>query len=151
MTQQLLKISHQSFDYQYLKDLFRDYRYPRNKISKLLRTGKIVALKSGLNGLSKHFGRNLVPEQDANLLWFVRRSVSLNLQHLEAPLKQSGLWEAGNMLNTDSFRKILRERINQNNFKQAQEDALPFVPKVNAVQNWSSELFLSLVERISME
>lgn len=69
MTQQLLKVSHQPFDYQYLKDLFRDYRYPRNKISKLLRAGEIIALKNGLYVLSEHFGRSLVPEQVANLLY----------------------------------------------------------------------------------
>jgi len=69
MTQQLLGISHQPFDYQYLKDLLRDFRYPRNKIGKLLKTGEIVALKSGLYVLSEQFGRSLVLEQVANLLY----------------------------------------------------------------------------------
>lgn len=69
MTQQLLRVSHQPFDYQYLKDLLRDYRYPRNKISKLLKTGEIEALKSGLYVLSEDFGRSLVLEQVANLLY----------------------------------------------------------------------------------
>lgn len=69
MTQQLLKIIHQPFDYQYLKDLFGDYRYPRNKISKLLKAGEIIALKSGLYVLSNQFGRIVVPEQVANLLY----------------------------------------------------------------------------------
>ena len=69
MTQRLLKVSHQPFDYQYLKGLYGDYRYPRNKISKLLRSGEIIALKSGLYVLSGQFGRPLVLEQVANLLY----------------------------------------------------------------------------------
>jgi len=69
MTQQLLSISHQPFDYQRLKDIFKDYRYSRNKISKLLKSGEIVALKSGLYVLSAQFGRSLVSEQVANLLY----------------------------------------------------------------------------------
>ena len=69
MTEQLLKINRQPFDYQFLKDLFRDYRYPRNKISKLLSSGEIIALKSGLYVLPESFGRELCLEQTANLLY----------------------------------------------------------------------------------
>lgn len=69
MTEQLLKIKQQPFDYQFLKDLFRDYRYPRNKISKLLSSGEIIALKSGLYVLPERFGRELSLEQTANLLY----------------------------------------------------------------------------------
>lgn len=69
MTQQMLNISHQPFDYQVLKDLLCDYRYPRNKISKMLSQGEIIALKSGLYVLSDLFGRTPVPELVANLLY----------------------------------------------------------------------------------
>jgi len=69
MTQQLLKVSHQPFDYQYLKDLFGDYRYPRNKISKLLSSGQIIALKSGLYILPELYGKDFSKEQVANLLY----------------------------------------------------------------------------------
>lgn len=69
MTEQLLAISQQPFDYQYLKDLFSEYRYPRNKISKLLNSGEIISLKSGLYVLPERFGQSLVPELVANLLY----------------------------------------------------------------------------------
>lgn len=69
MTDQLVNVTHQPFDHQYLKGLFSGYRYPRNKISKLLNSGEIIALKNGLYVLSKRFGRNLVPELVANLLY----------------------------------------------------------------------------------
>ena len=69
MTRQLLLVDHQPFDYQYLKYLLKDYRYPRNKIGKLLRNGEIVAIKSGLYVLSGIFGKKPLPEQVANLLY----------------------------------------------------------------------------------
>jgi predicted transcriptional regulator of viral defense system len=69
MTDQLANVTHQPFDYQYLKGLLSGYRYPRNKISKLLNSGEIIALKSGLYVLSERFGRDLVPEVVANLLY----------------------------------------------------------------------------------
>jgi predicted nucleotidyltransferase component of viral defense system len=85
-----------------------------------------------------------------DLLWFVRNGSSLNLHHLEARLRQSGHWTAGDTMCTDSFRVVLQERINQIDFTRAKEDVLPFIPNVNAVQNWSRELFLNLVERIQI-
>ncbi len=69
MTDQLTKVNIQPFDYQYLKGLLREYRYPRNKISKMLKSGEIVALKSGLYVLAKRYGRSIVPETVANLLY----------------------------------------------------------------------------------
>ncbi len=69
MTDQLAAVSCQPFDYQYLKGLLSDYRYPRNKIGKMLDKGEIIALKRGLYVLNPSFGRELVPEIVANLLY----------------------------------------------------------------------------------
>jgi len=64
-----MNIAQQPFDYQVLKCLLRDYRYPRNKISKWIRSGEIVALKSGLYVFSKRYNRPLSLKLVANLLY----------------------------------------------------------------------------------
>lgn len=69
MTDQLAAVKHQPFDYQYLKGLLGAYRHPRNKIGKMLVKGEIIALKRGLYILNASFGRELVPEIVANLLY----------------------------------------------------------------------------------
>ena len=69
MNELLNRISQQPFDYQHLKSQLKDYRYPRNKISKLLRAGEIIALKSGLYVLSEAYNKPLQPEVIANLLF----------------------------------------------------------------------------------
>ncbi|MDZ4181787.1 MAG: hypothetical protein U1B83_02835 [Candidatus Cloacimonadaceae bacterium] len=69
MIDQLARVTQQPFDYQYLMGLLSEYRYPRNKISSLLRKREIIALKSGLYVLSERFGRTLVLEIAANLLY----------------------------------------------------------------------------------
>lgn len=69
MINQLTAINHQPFDYQYLKGLLKDYNYPRNKISKMLKSGEIIALKSGLYVLSNIYNKPLVREAVANLLY----------------------------------------------------------------------------------
>ncbi len=69
MTAELIQIRHQPFDYQFLKGVLKDYLYPRNKISKMLKAGEIIALKSGLYVLSDVFNKTIVPETVANLLY----------------------------------------------------------------------------------
>jgi hypothetical protein len=69
MTVKLNSINHQPFDYQFLKGMLQDYRYPRNKISKMLKSGDIIALKSGLYILSDIFQKPLILETAANLLY----------------------------------------------------------------------------------
>ena len=69
MTLLLNSIDHQPFDYQFIKGMLKDYRYPRNKISKMLKSGEIIALKSGLYILSDAFQKPLIVETTANLLY----------------------------------------------------------------------------------
>lgn len=69
MIDQLTSVSHQPFDNQYLKSMISEYRYPRNKISNMLKAGEIIALKNGLYILSEKYGKPLVLETVANLLY----------------------------------------------------------------------------------
>ena len=85
-----------------------------------------------------------------DLIWFVRQEIPLKLAHLEARLQQSGHLDLDISLDADSFRSLLRDRIAQTGFDQAKQDVLPFVPDPAALQNWSPELFNSLVERIRL-
>ena len=85
-----------------------------------------------------------------DLIWFVSKGVKLNLPHLEARLKQSGHLPAGETLQPDSFRDLLRARIKKIDFTQARDDVMPFIPNPIALQTWSAELFMSLVERIKV-
>jgi len=43
-----INIPYNEFDYTYLIDLLRDYRYPRDKITSLLRCKRIVRVKKGI-------------------------------------------------------------------------------------------------------
>jgi len=69
MYSELLNVKIQPFDYQYLIGLLKGYSYPRNKISKMLRTGDIIALKRGFYILSDKYNLSLTKEIIANLLY----------------------------------------------------------------------------------
>jgi len=69
MFARLNQIAVQPIDYQYLTHLLSDYRYPRNKISKLLAANELISLKRGLYVLADHYKTPLVKEAAANLLY----------------------------------------------------------------------------------
>ncbi len=69
MFAKLNQIAIQPVDYQYISYLFSDYRYPRNKISKLLASGELISLKRGLYVLADHYKTPLLKETVANLLY----------------------------------------------------------------------------------
>lgn len=69
MIKELMNIRIQPFDHQYLTSLLNGYRYPRNKIAKMIASGEIVQLKRGLYVLGEKYQKNYIPELAANLLY----------------------------------------------------------------------------------
>ncbi len=69
MIAELMKVTEQPFDYQYLCGLLQDYKYPRNKISSLISSGELIALKRGLYILSEQYNKQVIPEVVANALY----------------------------------------------------------------------------------
>jgi len=86
-----------------------------------------------------------------DMIWFVSQGVNLNLGHLEARLRQSGHLQSGQKLTEHTFKTLLRERIQNIDYKQMANDVLPFIPDPGSLQNWSVELFESLVDGIKVQ
>ncbi len=76
-----------------------------------------------------------------DFIWFSKQKVKLNLQHLEARLKQSGHLKEDVKLTDDLFQEMLITRINGVDFEQAKNDVMPFIKDVRQLENWSPELF----------
>lgn len=71
----------EEFDYQFLISKLQDYRYPRNVISRLLRTEKIIRIKKGLYIFGENYRREPVSRTLlANLIYgpsYVSREYAL--------------------------------------------------------------------------
>ena len=83
-----------------------------------------------------------------DFLYFVSHGVSPDLAHLEARLRQSGHWMEGRALDATDTVRLLRERIEAVDWRQAREDALPFVRDPRALELWGSALFVDTVGKI---
>ena len=80
--------------------------------------------------------------------WYVRNSVSLGLSHFNARKLQSEKDSA--VLSEDDLREALRERIHTLDINQAREEVAPFVRDSKALEIWSKEYFLELVNRLKI-
>jgi predicted nucleotidyltransferase component of viral defense system len=83
-----------------------------------------------------------------DFLFFVARGIPLDLAHLEARLRQSGHWKDDRALMAEDARRLLDERITSINWKQAAEDALPFIRDPRALELWGPDLFREAAGRI---
>jgi predicted nucleotidyltransferase component of viral defense system len=83
-----------------------------------------------------------------DFLFFIARGIPVDLTHFEARLRQSGHWSEGRALDVDDLRQLLEARIATVNWKQAAEDALPFVRDSRSVELWGAKLFREAVGRL---
>lgn len=84
-----------------------------------------------------------------DLIFFVARSIPPDLDQLEARLRQSGQWPKERRLESADAVHMLNERIEAIDWKQAREDALPFVRDARALDMWGTDLFRDVVGRIA--
>ena len=67
---------------------------------------------------------------------------------MKAKLIQSNFIKEGFELTIDEVKKMLKQRFESLDFKQAKEDVLPFVKDKTKLDLWSKEFFINLVERL---
>ena len=76
----------EEFDYQFLTSKLQGYRYPRNVIHRLLKTGKIIRIKKGLYVFGESYRRGPVSRTLlANLIYgpsYVSREYALGFYGL---------------------------------------------------------------------
>ncbi len=83
-----------------------------------------------------------------DFLFLIARGIPVDVAHLEARLRQSGHWTEKRALEVEDVKRMLETRIAAIDWKQAAEDALPFIRDTRAVDMWGKELFREAVARI---
>ena len=83
-----------------------------------------------------------------DFVFFITKGAKVNLQNLKAKLIQSNFIKEGFELTIDEVKKMLKQRFESLDFKQAKEDVLPFVKDKTKLDLWSKEFFINLVERL---
>lgn len=82
-----------------------------------------------------------------DFIWYLGKGVPCHLSHLQARMEQSGHWD-GAELDLPVLKARLQERFEEIDFEQAKEDVRPFIRDPDALALWSSEFFVSLLDRL---
>ena len=81
-------------------------------------------------------------------VFYLSRRISVNLQHLEARLAQSGFIEADRTISVDTIKNMLNTRFDQIDFEQAKQDVLPFIRNPDALALWSADFFKGITQSL---
>lgn len=107
--------------------------------------GKMHAL------LCRNWKKRVVKGRDwYDLVWYIRKKIPLNLNHLEQRMRQSGHLETATRLSEAHFHQLLREKIEQLDIQTAKQDVIAFVKSADQVEVWSKEFFFKLVPLIPL-
>ena len=79
--------------------------------------------------------------------WYIRKGVSLNLEHLLKRSQDSGDWKE-KLMTQDQFMILLQNKIQTVSFNSVREDVVRFLPDDKAVEIWSPQYFSDLVQKI---
>ncbi len=84
--------------------------------------------------------------------WYVAKSITPNLKHLNAALEQSGPWaNTGKIaIDIDWLKQNLEEKIKSINWQDAKKDVQRFIKQdeLKSLELWSDRFFLSKLEKL---
>ncbi|HDR16529.1 MAG TPA: nucleotidyl transferase AbiEii/AbiGii toxin family protein [Desulfobacteraceae bacterium] len=88
--------------------------------------------------------------------WFdfsflVRKNIPLLLPHLEARLRQKGVYKADAPLDEARCIKMIDLRIDSVDFEAAKADVLPFVPQARDLDVWSKDYFRHVLKNMKFK
>lgn len=79
--------------------------------------------------------------------WYVRNNVTLNFSHLQKRTEQINAKE----FTLETFKKMLKERIEKTNIEAVKKDVRPFLKVPQEMEIWSTEYFLQLADMIKLK
>jgi len=103
--------------------------------------GKVHALLCRPWGGSRTKGRHLY-----DYVWYLTRSTSLNIQHLEQRMRQTGHWQENHPLEIEKVKKLLTDFFVRVDYRQAKKDVLPFIKEEDELSIWSQDFFTAITK-----
>ena len=93
--------------------------------------------------------KNRVKGRDLyDYVFYISRGTSVNLQHLQARLAQSGFIDGDRVISIEDVRNMLNDRFGQIDYEQAKEDVMPFIKNKNTLDLWGVDFFNSITKAL---
>ncbi len=85
-----------------------------------------------------------------DLIWFISRNVSLNINYLKARLIQSGFWKKNQQLTKDQLIDLFDKKISNLDITSAKNDIINFIKDPSIIDLWSKDLFKTVIRKINI-
>lgn len=86
-----------------------------------------------------------------DLVWFVRKGIPLNMDHLKMRLIQTGHVKLDDAFTKETFLKMLQRKIESLDIHKARDDVAPFIEQNDALSIWSRDFFHELSGMIKFQ
>jgi len=86
-----------------------------------------------------------------DLIWYLRKDIPMSLNYLESCMVQAGTLKQNERLTRDKVLDLLKAKIRTLNWQSAKEDMIPFISDRRALDIWSSQFFLDIIEHLKVE
>lgn len=86
-----------------------------------------------------------------DFIFYVRRGVPVNREHLRSRLMRDGRLEEDSEFDEQMLRRMLKDRFAEIDFDAAALDVYPFVDDRSSLEGWSNELFSSFADLVRFE
>jgi predicted nucleotidyltransferase component of viral defense system len=83
--------------------------------------------------------------------WYVKRSTSLNLEHLQERMYESGDLDKNTKLDDELFKELMYKRIDELDIDSAIKEVSPFIKDKSDFDFWSKDYFKLLTDKIIFE
>ena len=82
-------------------------------------------------------------------IFFMSKGSSVNLPHLRARLIDSGFIKQCDSCELDDVKRMLNNKFNSIDYKQAKEDVIPFIQDPSKIDFWSSDFFQQITANLT--
>lgn len=82
--------------------------------------------------------------------WYVKRNTSLNLEHLQERMYESGDLDKDIKLSAELFKELMYKRIDELDVDAAVKEVSPFIKNKKGFEFWSKEYFILLTDKIKV-
>ena len=93
--------------------------------------------------------KNRVKGRDLyDYVFYMSKGVHVNLPHLRARLIDSGFITENDACELEDVKKMLMNKFNTIDYKQAREDVIPFIKDSSKIDLWSADFFKQITENL---
>lgn len=105
--------------------------------------GKMHAL------LFRKWGTNVKGRDWYDMEWYIKKGISLNLEHFLLRAQDSGDWEK-ETISVEEFRELLKAKIDEVDMSRVKADISRFIPDAKVLDVWSPKYFHDLIEHLKI-